>query len=262
MERLLVIVFDSMLRTYEGDEALAKLDSEGSISVHAETVIEKNANGQVGIKQVGKNFPTRMVSGTLVGALVGLLGGPIGVGAGAIAGAFAGNLGDVHRAGINADFLNEVSDNLTPGKWAIVAEVSEELVTPVDTQMETLGGIVLRTTREHIELEQYARDVADIKAEIAQLKAEQAKSSANQKAKLQAKIEVLIKKLNGKLEAAKQASEGQQNESKAKVEALEKKAAKAKSDAKAKIEKRIAKIKESEQDSAEDFDRWLKGHEP
>jgi hypothetical protein len=43
---MLVIVFDSMLKTYEGDKVLTKLDSEGSISVHAEAVIEKRRMAQ------------------------------------------------------------------------------------------------------------------------------------------------------------------------------------------------------------------------
>ena len=72
------------------------------------------------------------------------------------------------------------------------------------------------------------------------MKAEQAKSRAEHKAKLQTKIDNLNKKLNAKSEQAKQRSEQQEKEAKAKVKALEKKAAEAKGEAKAAIEKRIA----------------------
>ena len=154
-----------------------------------------------------------------------------------------------------------MSAKLTPGKWAVVSDVSEEWVTPVDTQMGSLGGIVFRTTRSNVEHEQNARDVAAIKSDIAQLKAEQAKSRADQKAKLQTKIEGLNKKLNAKIEQAKQRAEQQEKEAKAKVEALEKKAAKAKGEAKAAIEKRVADIKAREEKSSEDFDKWLNGEE-
>ena len=51
----------------------------------------------------------------------------------------------MRRAGVNAEFLDDVSAKLTPGKWAVVSEISEEWVTPVDTRMEALGGIVFRT---------------------------------------------------------------------------------------------------------------------
>ena len=259
MNRILVIIFDSMLKTYEGDKGLTKLDSEGSISVHAEAVIEKNANGTVSINQMGKNYPIRTVSGTAVGALIGLLGGPIGLGVGAMFGTFAGNFWDVHRTGVDADFLDEVSTKLTPGKWAIVTEVSEEWVTPVDTQMEALGGTVLRSTQENFELERYARDIAVLRTDIAQLKAEQITSRADQKAKLQTKIDNLNAKLQSKLAQAKQRSEQRAKEAKAKVEALEKKAAKAKSDEKAAIEARIADIKERDRKADVEFDKWWNG---
>lgn len=261
MNRILVIIFDSMLKTYEGDKGLTKLDSEGSISVHAEAVIEKNANGTVSINQMGKNYPIRTVSGTAVGALIGLLGGPIGLGVGAMVGTFAGNFWDVHRTGVNADFLDEVSTKLTPGKWAIVTEVSEEWVTPVDTRMEALGGTVLRSTQENIELERYARDIAVLRADIAQLKVEQTISRTDKKAKLQLKIDLLNKKLDAKLETAKLRSEEQKKETKAKVETLEKKATKAKGEVKATIKRRIDEIKERDQKSSEDLGKWLNAEE-
>jgi septal ring factor EnvC (AmiA/AmiB activator) len=165
----------------------------------------------------------------------------------------------MHHAGVNADFLNEVSARRTPGKWAIVADISEDWVTPIDTRMGALGGSVFRVTRENVEDDQYAKDVATIKADIAQLKAEQAKSRADQKAKLQSKIDNLNTKLQSKLAQAKQRSEQRAKESKAKVDALEKKAAKAKGDTKAAIEKRIADIKERDRKADAEFDKWWNG---
>jgi len=202
-------------------------------------------------------FPIHTVSGTTIGALIGLLGGPIGVAVGAVGGTFAGGLLDIDRAGVNAEFLDDVSARLTPGTWAIVSEISEEWVTPVDTRMEALGGTVFRSARWYVEQDQNARDVAAFKAEIAQLKAEQANSRAEHKAKLQTKIDNLNKKLKAKVEEAKQRSEQQEKEAKAKVKALEKKVAQTKGEAKAAIEKRIAGIKESLKKSVEDFDKWM-----
>jgi uncharacterized membrane protein len=258
---MLVVVFENELKAYDGSRALKALDAEGSISVHAEAVIKKNDDGTITIKQAGDEFPIRTFSGTTIGALIGLLGGPVGLVVGAVAGTVAGGAWDINRAGVNADFLNDVSAKLTPSKWAVVSEISEDWVTPVDTQMEALGGTVFRIARRSVEHEQYAKDVAAIKADITQLKAEQAKSRADQKAKLQTKIDNLNKKLNAKLEQAKQASEQQKKEAKAKVDALEKKAAKAKGEAKAKIEARIADIKESDQKYYEEFNKWLNGEE-
>ncbi len=256
MERMLVVVFDNELKAYDGSRALMALDSEGSISVHAGAVIKKNVNGTVTIKQAGDDFPSRTLGGGAVGALIGILGGPIGVAVGAAGGALTGAIWDMYRAGVNDDFLDEVSAELTPDKWAIVADVSEEWVTPVDTRMEAIGGTVFRVIREDVEDDQYSRDVAGIKADIAQLKAEHARARAERKAKLQMKIDNLNSKLQSKLAQAKMKSEQRQKEAKAKVEALEKKAAKAKSDEKAVIEARISDIKEKSKKDAEEFKKW------
>jgi len=172
---------------------------------------------------------------------------------GAVSGTFAGSVWDMNRAGVNAGFLDGVSEKLTPGKWAIVSDINEEWITPVDTRMAVLGGTVFRTTRQDVESEQDARSVAALKADIAQFKAEQAKSRTEQKAKIQLKIDDLKKKLHVMREQAKQRSKQEQDEAKAKVEALEKKAAKAKGEAKAKIEARIADIKEKSKESKERF---------
>ena len=225
MERMLVVVFDEEKKTYDGFKALAALDTEGSISVYAEAIIKKNDDGTVTVTQINEDFPIRTVSGTAIGALIGVLGGPIGVAVGAVGGTFAGSILDLDRAGVNAEFLDDVSARLTPGKWAIVSDISEEWVTPVDTRMEALGGTVFRSARFTFEHEQYIRGVAAFKADIAQLKTEQAKVRSDQKARLQTKIDTLNKNLNAMAEQVKQTAEQQEKEAKAKVKALEKKAA-------------------------------------
>ena len=262
MENMLVVVFENELKANDGSKALSDLESEGSISIHAQAIIKKNDDGTVTIKQKGDDFPIRTIGGTAIGALIGLLGGPIGLALGAVAGTVAGSIGDKNRASVNADFLKEVSAKLTPGKWAIVSDVSEDwITTPVDTLMEALGGTVFRAARENVEHEQFTKDVAEIKTDITQLKAEQTKSRANQKAKLQLRIDNLNEKLRTKLEAAKLRTMEQKKENKAKVEDLEKKAANAKGEAKAKIKTRIYEIEEKYKRDEEAFERWSKKNE-
>ena len=57
MERMLVVVFENELKAYDGSRELAALDSEGSISVHAQAIIKKNDDGTVIVKQMGEQFP-------------------------------------------------------------------------------------------------------------------------------------------------------------------------------------------------------------
>jgi hypothetical protein len=40
--------------------------------------------------------------------------------------------------------LADVATALTPGKYAVVADVDEDWVTPVDTRMKAVGGPVFR----------------------------------------------------------------------------------------------------------------------
>jgi uncharacterized membrane protein len=251
MEKMLVVVFDNETKAYEGSRALNQLDAEGSITIYAEAVISKNADGTVAMKQDDGDFPVRTVSGTAIGSLIGLLGGPVGVAVGALAGTMAGGLADLAVAGVDSDFLTEVSNALTPGKYAVVADMSEEWVIPVDTKMETLNGFVFRTPKKGFEQAQRASDAAELRAEIDQLKAESAHAKAEHKAKLQAKIDQLNSRLQAKLQQARQRSEQLKNETDAKVRALHTKAAKAQGDAKAAINARATEIKKQYEQWAE-----------
>jgi uncharacterized membrane protein len=250
MERMLVVVFENETKAYEGSRALDELDHEGCISIHAESVIQKNADGTVSVKQTEGDFPIRAIAGTAIGSLVGLLGGPIGLAVGATVGTSAGMLRDVYLAGVNADFLEDASAALTPGKFAVLADVSEEWITPVDARMEVLGGSVFRTAREHFEEERRARELAALKAEITQLRAEEAHARADRKARIQAKVDVLSRKLQDKLDQAKQRSEAIKTETDAKINALQQKAVKAQREAKAAINARIAEIKKQYEEAS------------
>lgn len=242
MEKMLVVIFDNATKAYEGSQALLELDQEGSIAVHAQAVIQKNNNGTVTINKADEGFPIATVGGTAIGSLIGLLGGPVGVAAGAAVGATAGIFGDIYLADVDADFLNEVGYSLTPGKFAVVADVEEDWITPVDTRVEALGGVVFRTPKQHFEEQRSAREIAAINAEIKAMQAEHAQARAERKAKIQAKIDQLKRKLQGKVEQAKQRSAQLKREADAKVQTLRKKAATARADRKAAINKQITDI--------------------
>src|SRR5215831_10164332 len=167
MERMLAVVFSDESKAYEGSRALNQLDDEGSVAVYATQVIQKNADGKISVKKTDDDFPIGTVGGMWLGSLIGLLGGPVGLGVGTIAGTGAGAIRDLYVADVNADFVDEVSKALTPGKFAVVANVNEEWVTPVDTRMEALGGVVYRTARDHFEADERSREVASLKNEIA-----------------------------------------------------------------------------------------------
>jgi len=246
---MLVVVFDSKLKTYEGTQALSQLDKEGNIAIHAESVIKKNANGEVELMKTESNFPIRTIRGTAIGSLIGLLGGPVGLFVGAATGTIVGYSRDLYMSGVNADFINEVSAKLTSDKFAVVADISEESVTPLDIRMETLGGSVFRTAKSDFEIEQRTRDVQTLEEDIEQLETEMAETQGEPKAKLQAKIDILGKKLQKKREQAEQRLEQIKIEHEAKVRDLKKKAAKTRGDKKSAMVTRMTQIRDRYQQS-------------
>ena len=248
MDRMLVVVFDDEKTAYAGSSALQQLDADGSIAVYAAAVLAKNADGTTEVKKGNEAAPWGTLAGTAVGSLIGILGGPVGVAVGAVYGALVGAIPDLDNARVGSDFVDDVGKSLTPGKVALVAEIDEDWTTPVDTRMEALGGYIFRRSLADVVDTQDERDIASIKADMAQTKAEHAEAKAERKAKLQARISALNAKLQEKLEKAKTRREAIQREGDSKVNTLKTKAAQAKQELKAKQEQRMASVKKQYND--------------
>jgi uncharacterized membrane protein len=225
MDRMLVVIFDTENKAYEGKKALFQLEDEGSISVYAYAVIGKNPDGTTTLKQSDDQGPLGTFVGTSVGALIGLLGGPVGVAIGATAGLIAGGAVDLDNSKVGVDFVDDVRQQLQPGRFAVVADIQEDWTTPVDTRMEAIGGTVYRRALSEVRQTVYEEDAAAIKADIAQMKAEHAEARADRKAKLMEKINQLESRLQAQLEKSKQRREAAEAQAKAKVEVLKAKAA-------------------------------------
>ena len=231
MDRMLVVVFDNETKAYEGKEALLRLDGEGSISVYAYAVLAKHADGTATVKQGDDSGPIGSLVGTSFGSLIGLLGGPVGLAIGASAGLAVGAAADLNNARIGDDFIDDVTRVLLPNRVAVVAEIEEDWTTPVDTRMEAIGGSVFRRALSDVKHTIHEENVAAMKADLAQMKAEHAKAHADRKAKIQEKINQLDSKIQAQLQKAKDVREAAELQAQAKVRALEAKAAAAKSKA-------------------------------
>jgi uncharacterized membrane protein/sporulation protein YlmC with PRC-barrel domain len=243
MDKMLVVVFNSEIKAYEGSRALQELQNEGSINLYAKAVIARDAGGKVEVKQAGDMGPVGTAVGLLTGSLIGLIVGPVGLAIGAYAGTVGGLVYDLANAGVGEDFLNEVGRSLQPGKSAVVAEVWEEWTTPVDTRMEALGGVVFRRTRGDVLDAQIERDVAAFTAELAELEAERDQATGEARAKLQAKVDAAKGRLQAAQDAIQARIEASQKETEAKIKSLQEQAAKESGERKAKREARIAELK-------------------
>jgi len=228
---MLVVVFDTEVKAYDGRNALLQLENEGSIAVFAYAVVAKNADGTATVKQGDDSGPFGTLVGTSLGSLIGLLGGPAGLAIGASVGLLAGSTADLNNARIGGDFIDDVSRELLPGKFAVLAEVREDWTTPVDVSMEAIGGRVFRRALSDVKRAVHEEEITAMKADLAQMKAELAQAHSDRKAKLQEKINQLDAKIEAFAQNARERRHAAELQAKAKVEALKAKAAALKSKA-------------------------------
>jgi uncharacterized membrane protein len=225
MDRMLVVVFDSETKAYEGKKALQQLENEGSIVSYAYAVIAKNAQGNITVKQSDDPGPLGTLVGTSLGSLIGLLAGPTGPAIGAVVGLVVGSTAELNNARVGDDFIDDVAKRLTSTKFALVAEIEEDWTTPVDTRMEALGGTVFRRALSDVSEMVDDEDTAAMKADLAQFRAEYAKAYADRKTKVQQKINQLDTKIQARLERAKERRQAAEQRAMYKVEILKNKAA-------------------------------------
>ena len=224
MDRMLVVVFDSERKAYEGQKALLQLDDEGSISVYGYAVLAKRADGTTSIKQGDDPAPFGSLVGTSLGSLIGLLGGPAGLAVGALAGLTAGGGFDLDNARIGDDFIEDVKKALSPNTVAVVAEIEEDWTTPVDTRMEAIGGDVFRRALSEVRETVDREEIAAMKADLAQMKAEHAQARADRQGKLRDKINRLDAKIQDRLQKAKDRRQAVERQAQAKAQILKAKA--------------------------------------
>jgi uncharacterized membrane protein len=243
MDKMLVAVFITETAAHEGLTALKDLDRTGDIALYATAVIAKDAAGKVSVKQAVDEGPVGTALGALTGGLVGLLGGPVGVLAGASLGAAAGMVVDLGESGIDAGFLSEVANAMTPGKVAVLAEIQETWETPVDTRLRPLGAVIYRRLRSEVVEDQLTREAAALRAERQRLHEELAQASAQTKAAMQAQVDMVDKQLEAiRAQAAARADQAKR-ELEAKVDRMRAQMKQANDREKAKIERRMAEAK-------------------
>ena len=251
MEKMIVIVFDSQSKAFDGFEILRHLDREGEISLYEAQIIAKEPSGALRLIDNPDNLAFPLIGGgTAVGALVGLLGGPVGALVGATAGALIGSIGDLEHSGVTDEFIGDVTTALTPGKVAVVADISEEWVTPLDTRVEQIGGVVFRRPRSAVKDTQDDRDAAAHRAEMEQLKAERAQARADRLAKIDAKIDSLRTKLENAIERKRVKMQLREREREARIETLKAKADQSQGEIRQRQEARIAEVRRDYEEKA------------
>jgi uncharacterized membrane protein len=243
MSKYIVCVFENGKAANEGVRAVRQLDDEGSITVYEGAIISKDEKGAIRIEDSKVDGPIGTLTGMLLGGLIGILGGPVGLVMGAAAGSLSGLFVDMYSVGVSSQFLEEVEQNLTPGKYAVVAEIAEGWTTPLDTRMEELGGKVYRSWRIDVEDEQIERDIQATNREFKELKEEWNQATDEAKNKLKAKMDATRDKMKALDDRAKKKAEALKKQAEAKINKLNEQRAKIKEDFKKKLEKTRDELK-------------------
>ncbi len=195
MNKILVSVFDNEESAYQGISVLKDLHGQGEITLYASTVIVKNPDGSFSSREAEDRGPLGTFVGMIGGGLVGLLAGPVGAVAGAYVGTFGGMIYDMFRYGMDMDFVNEVGSSLEPGTVAVIADMDETWITPVETRLAPLGARTFRQVPGDWVDEQLEREAQLASNEMTQLQAELRESAADTKATIQKRVDAQQKKL-------------------------------------------------------------------
>ena len=159
MDNYIAIIFDTDKEAFSGLHALWNLDDSGDITVHGAAVVHRDQLGTIQVATKQTNPGLRTAVGVGIGALLGALAGPIGAaagatvaagtaaGIGAAAGGVVGLAADAVKSDEHEQAAYESGFVLSPGQSAVVAEVSEDWTTPIDTTMSRLGGVVFRRSK-------------------------------------------------------------------------------------------------------------------
>lgn len=218
MKRMLVVIFDAEAKAIKGKGALLQLDDEGLITVYDHAIVQRNADGATTVKKEDDTGPLGTLAGMELGSLIGLPSGPIGLAVGAAVGSLSGSTVDLHRTLIGKDFVADVTRQLTLNRFAVVAEIEEDSTAVVDSQMESVGGIVFRRALSDVKQTLHDENVADMKANLALMKAALAQAHDDHRAKLQEKINKLESKIREQMTRVKERSRAEERRDKAEVD--------------------------------------------
>ncbi len=242
MNKMIVVVFENETPAYEGLNAMKDLHKEGSITLYSTAVLTKDDSGEVQIKQAADKGLVGTAIGMATGSLIGVLAGPAGVVAGASVGGLTGVMVDITEAGVDAGFVDDVSSALSPGKYAVLAEIDEMWMTPMDARMSALDGLVFRRLRSEVEDDQLVREAEAFDKELQELEDELAEADEETRAAISEQIDNTKKKLAAINQRAQEKLDKTKSEGEAKIEALKQQMADAKESRKAKMEKHKAEM--------------------
>jgi len=175
MENLVVITFPGQGKAMEGLTRVKELDTADEITIYGIAFIHKKEDSAIEyLYHDGADSGRKVATGAAAGMLIGLLGGPLGMLLGMLTGAGLGQAMEDDSADLDQHFIGKVNKHLDPGTYALVIDAEEDAIILVDAPMESLGGVIVRTSvddeTERFEDEQWDKFNQEIDAKEAEFK--------------------------------------------------------------------------------------------
>ena len=166
MRNYVAVVFNDRSKAYEGLHALWQLDDQAEVTVHGAAVVHRDDLGQFQVDTKETQPALATAVGVGLGALLGALAGPAGAAVGAAGGAaigaatggMVGVAADLSRADTRQQAAAETGFVLSAGQSAVIADVSEDWTSSIDTQMRKLGGTVYRRDKSAVQDDKWFDD--------------------------------------------------------------------------------------------------------
>jgi uncharacterized membrane protein len=145
---LIVLGFKDTTTADEVVPQLQELQTEALIQLADWARVIRREDGKIEVRQATNTTGAGAAGGALLGAFIGLLflmplvGAAVGAATGAIIGHFA-------DYGINDQFINDVSNQITPGSSALFLYVVEVTTDKVVERLKPFEPTLLRTSLSH-----------------------------------------------------------------------------------------------------------------
>lgn len=244
MENLVVITFQNLETATDGLTKLKELDTVDEITVYGLAFIHKKEDGAIEyLYHDGADSGRKVATGAAVGMLIGMLGGPLGMFLGMLTGGGLGQALEDDTTDLDHYFIAKVNEHLEPGTYALVIDADEDAVILADAPMESLGGIIARTSiddeTERFEDEQWDKFTQEIDAKEAEFKT----AVGEKKEKLKHEIKELKDKQHQRMMKFREKATARKNHLHNKIEVLHKKMQAANQNNKEKFAVKLEKFK-------------------
>ena len=150
LTKFIAAIFEDDARAEQGELAVLSLKRDGILSVCGIALVSRSPAGPLSMVEAPDGPSTEALRALLSELSMAVSALPSG-GFGLLTG--LGSWGDLVDFGVTPNFIQTVANALLPGKAAVIAEIEEDWITPLDKRMEEIGGLIMRTWRTDYEAE-------------------------------------------------------------------------------------------------------------